>query len=447
MRLDSSLARMENTLIQLTTKQEQSANKQEQLATKQDQLAIKQDELATKQDQLATKQDQLSLEQETMARGQEQIPSKEQVVEIQNKVSFIANVQVDLQSRLSEITRLQSHLQVKQDQLASKQDLLHSTIANEQTSASVISSPILSPPTVTYNTWNPHLPRFTPALPNAPYTSRWRSQSCMPTLFTPTVVPKQTTKEESIDDEVFSFLSDFCGSPPSTNANAEFQGPAAPRTSPLLPVIDLAENTVGVDSGLSVDNPSQPASRSSTLQSCGGNAPRPVFQLADLESCGGGTPSILLPPTNPVQYTLANPDHGESAPGLVDYALGQQYSGTGESLPSTSAPLPSSTKLKSPDEIMQSNPELCTAANILKLTVRLAQDSLFGDDVLVRSSVTGKVGFPLDEQKLELLQTVLRTKVYRDMTVESFKELVWPKCKEAIAAYCKRLRKKAKKKI
>ena len=70
---------------------------------------------------------------------------------------------------------------------------------------------------------------------------------------------------------------------------------------------------------------------------------------------------------------------------------------------------------------------------------RLAQDSLFGDGVLVRSSVTGKVGFPLDEQKLELLHTVLRTKVYRQMTVENFKDLVWPKCKEAIAAHCKRL--------
>ena len=140
----------------------------------------------------------------------------------------------------------------------------------------------------------------------------------MPALFTPTVVPKQTTEEESIDDEVFSFLSELCGSPPPTTANEEFQGPAAPGTSALLPVIDLAENTVGVDSGLSVDSASQPfnsASRSSNLQSCGGNAPR-----------------LLLPPTNPVQYTLGNPNHGGSAPGLVDYALGQQYSGTGESL-------------------------------------------------------------------------------------------------------------------
>ena len=91
----------------------------------------------------------------------------------------------------------------------------------------------------------------------------------------------------------------------------------------LLPVISLAENTV-VDSGLSVDSASQPFSRSSNLQSCGGNAPR-----------------LLLPPTNPEQYTFGNPNHGGSAPGLVDYALGQQYSRTGESLPSTSARLTS----------------------------------------------------------------------------------------------------------
>ena len=66
------------------------------------------------------------------------LASKEQVKSFQNEIS--------------DIIRFQSHLQRKQDQLASKQDLLHSTIASEQqTSVSVMSSPMLSPPTPCWN--------------------------------------------------------------------------------------------------------------------------------------------------------------------------------------------------------------------------------------------------------------------------------------------------------
>ena len=76
---------------------------------------------------------------------------------------------------------------------------------------------------------------------------------------------------------------------------------------------------------------------------------------------------------------------------------------------------------------MRNNPELCTPTNILKLTSKLALEAFFGENVLIQSTVTGKVGFPLDEQKLEALQTVLRTTVYPQMTIENFREYVWPK--------------------
>lgn len=85
-------------------------------------------------------------------------------------------------------------------------------------------------------------------------------------------------------------------------ANEEFQGPAAPGTSPLLPVIDLAENTVGVDSGLSVDSASQPfnsASRSSNFCRAVVEMP-PDFYFLLLIQC-----SIPLETTTMVEVPLA----------------------------------------------------------------------------------------------------------------------------------------------
>ena len=76
--------------------------------------------------------------------------SKAQVATIKGKAE--SQEQADtFQNKLCSISRLQSHLQRKQDQIACKLDLLHSTIANEQRPmSSVMSSPLLSP----ISTWN-----------------------------------------------------------------------------------------------------------------------------------------------------------------------------------------------------------------------------------------------------------------------------------------------------
>ena len=59
----------------------------------------------------------------------------------------------------------------------------------------------------------------------------------------------------------------------------------------------------------------------------------------------------------------------------------------------------------------------------------------------MRSTLTGKThGIPLDEQKLESLQTVLRQAVYPELTAEVFKAGFWSQCKNAIANKCKSLR-------
>ena len=76
----------------------------------------------------------------------------------------------------------------------------------------------------------------------------------------------------------------------------------------------------------------------------------------------------------------------------------------GAAAPTTSA------ILRSADEVMQSNLDLCTPSNVKNLTKRLACEAFFGEDVSLQSTVTGKAGqYALDEHKLQSLQTVVRT--------------------------------------
>ena len=94
---------------------------------------------------------------------------------------------------------------------------------------------------------------------------------------------------------------------------------------------------------------------------------------------------------------------------------------------------------------MQRNPELCTDENIKLSTKKLALETFFGESVLVRLTVSGKCsGIPLDEHKFEMLQTVLQTKIYPDLSIDRFRTAIWPTCKTALAELCKRLRRKAK---
>ena len=89
-----------------------------------------------------------ALTEEAIARAS----TREQTLldEMKTEVATVAREQASIKSEICGISRLQSHLQRKQDQIASKQDLLHSTIANEQrVTSSVMSSPLMSPPVPT----------------------------------------------------------------------------------------------------------------------------------------------------------------------------------------------------------------------------------------------------------------------------------------------------------
>ena len=106
---------------------------------------------------------------------------------------------------------------------------------------------------------------------------------------------------------------------------------------------------------------------------------------------------------------------------------------------------PKCTKpFKSSDEVFQDYPELCNPANIGALAVKLARESIFTTDVLMKSRVTGKgKASPFDTDKVQLMQKVLQAKVYPEMGKEEFIKDVWPICKTALGSLCKRVRKEA----
>ena len=96
-------------------------------------------------------------------------------------------------------------------------------------------------------------------------------------------------------------------------------------------------------------------------------------------------------------------------------------------------PVSTSKGLLSIDEVLKKYKHLQTPEGMQKLVVKLAVEAVFGEEVLVRSTLTGKThGIPLDEQKLESLQTVLRQAVYPELTAEVFKAGFWSQCKNAI---------------
>lgn len=233
-----------------------------------------------------------------------------------------------------------------------------------------------------------------------------------------------------------------------------------------------------IDSGISVNANVNKSSHTTTyvpISSQTKELSRPGSQTADRGGIAPGLSSEMIDlsgiaplpssQTKELSWILSRPgsqtaDHGRIAPGpssqTIELPWISSRSGSqtadcsgvaprpSSSRPSTRCALPN-TKLKSADEVMHNNPDLCCAANVSKLACKLAQEAFFGNQVLMCSTVTGKVGAALDQQKMDMLQTVLRTKIFPDMTIDNFRDTIWCQCKNSIAALCKRLRKKQKK--
>ena len=123
----------------------------------------------------------------------------------------------------------------------------------------------------------------------------------------------------------------------------------------------------------------------------------------------------------------------------------QQYGHGGGSAVPTLQPISGEfERLETVEEVLDENRSLCTQGNICKLAVKLATDAVFGGTVLGRSSLSGRAdgSEPLDENKLEMLQMILHTKLYPDMPISTFRSSIWPSCRQVIGELYKRYRKK-----
>ena len=100
-------------------------------------------------------------------------------------------------------------------------------------------------------------------------------------------------------------------------------------------------------------------------------------------------------------------------------------------------------KLKSVEEVLQSNAHIRFESKISLLTIKLAREAYFGDDVLRRCTPRGWQNMPaLPHRDLnELKMTVFQLFPSYWTKSECF-EKTWMTAQEALAQACKRLRKK-----
>ena len=187
-----------------------------------------------------------ALTEEVIARAS----TREQILldEMKTEVAAVAREQASIKSEICGISRLQSHLQRKQDQIASKQDLLHSTIANEQrTTSSVMSSPLMSPPVPTWNHGvRTSIPEILP---------KSRNQSDLP-MFSLQHTERDIQPPIVIDEELQSVLDDSSSIADATSTHSlSFNLPTATEDPPSIQDQHcrtvIPDQSGEIDSGLS----------------------------------------------------------------------------------------------------------------------------------------------------------------------------------------------------
>ena len=158
-----------------------------------------------------------------------------------------------IEKSLFEISRHQSHIQTKQDQLAMKQDLMQKSISNDLDPPSIVSSPIVSPPVCTFNSWSINQPRFYPPFAGTP--RRYRSHSCMPTIAPRIEDPKvEPSIPTFVEEDLGSILDEICSLQESSTAMQSTtdneDAPASGNDFMNVPVSTTPVLTGRIDSGV-----------------------------------------------------------------------------------------------------------------------------------------------------------------------------------------------------
>ena len=297
-----------------------------------------------------------------------------------------------VKEEVTELKKIHSHLKLKQDQIVIKQDLLQNTVANVMPSG-FASDPIMSPPH--------SCPSYLSRPISSPASSgRYKPKVASlppPSVYQPSAI---NIADTSISASVDKFLDDICSLASS------------------LALEQLNNSEISSNFGL---------------------MPNPVEYL------GVPEPSGVTLVDNAVDIGSSKLERHSSN----KYPQIQQYGhGGGSAVPPTSI-VPQAIsgefeRLKTVEEVLDENKSLCTQGSICKLAVKLATDAVFGATALGRSSLSGRAdgSEPLDENKLEMLQMILHTKLHPDMPISAFRSSIWPSCRQVIGELCKRYRKK-----
>ena len=346
--------------------------------------------------------------------------------------------QAKLSADLSQVLKQQSHLQNKQDQLVRKQDLLHTTVTGDYfppIPEAIMTSPVSSvPPSL----FSPTGRFFNPPRTRLPL---FRSPSCPPSLVLNT--PTATTPTDDDISEYLSYLSEELAD--------VLEHPSCPTVKPSGGIPDIDELLQSVSTltpthqdggpGLSVgtqDGGPIPSIGTATLSMAthqdGG--PGPSIGTATLSMVthqdGGPGPSIGTatlsmaahqdggpgPSIGTATLSTATHQDGRPIPSIGTATISMATHQDGGPGPSGTATLStathqdggpgpyrmvdhaSSTQLRPASQVMDENRHLWNEEGVGKLTIRLARYSYFGDNVLRRSTRTGKGGSALDELKV-----------------------------------------------
>lgn len=181
-----------------------------------------------------------------MQQGTDQVEALSKKVErvewaLNNKFQqYKADLDGIFEEKFQEFLKLQSHLQLKQDQLAVKQYLLHTTIVGERWS---MPTPTLSSPPCRSPTY---LCSSTPHQSSHTLSALRPSAQPRPLQFNPTLSAsitsdagvKPTSKSyEDVDEDLLSFLSGELELPPTAPSQSENQKGLSSLIEPTVPFV------------------------------------------------------------------------------------------------------------------------------------------------------------------------------------------------------------------
>ena len=249
-------ARVESTLRLITSTLTKMGSSQELLGLKIDTVRLQQEKLELSQNRA---NDEFAALTKKIKKSNTELTEKINKLntELTEKINKLNTELTDkfngIEKSLFEISRHQCHIQTKQDQLAMKQDLMQKSISNDLGPPSIVSSPIVSPPVCTFNSWSINQPRFYPPFAGTP--RRYRSHSCMPTIAPRIEDPKvEPSIPTFVEEDLGSILDEICSLQESSTAMQSTtdneDAPASGNDFMNVPVFTTPVLTGRIDSGV-----------------------------------------------------------------------------------------------------------------------------------------------------------------------------------------------------